>query len=89
MCNGTDHRGHKGLNNKVEYAHQPTRKKEKCLIKFKSPKSVQQVLSLMGRTRNIIALAVGRYSNSAKLQRLKFYEAKDIWECAALDLLCA
>jgi Transposase and inactivated derivatives len=28
---------HKSLNNRAENAHQPTRRKEKCLIKFKSP----------------------------------------------------
>jgi putative transposase len=47
MCPKTDHRSHKGLNNRVENAHQPTRRKEKSLIKFKSPRGVQQLLSLM------------------------------------------
>src|SRR3989338_3675072 len=37
MCPHTDHRTHKQLNNRVENAHQPTRRKEKGLIKFKSP----------------------------------------------------
>ncbi len=45
MCRQTEHRSHKRLNNRVENAHQPTRRKEKCLIKFKSPQGVQQVLS--------------------------------------------
>jgi len=89
MCEGTDHHSHKGLNNRVENAHQPTRRKEKCLVKFKSPKSVQLVLSLMGKTRNIFAISVGRYSNSAELQRIKFQEAKEIWQSAATELLCA
>ena len=88
MCKGTEHRKHRRLNNRAENAHQPTRRKEKCLIKFKSPKSVQKVLSLMGKTRNIFAIAVGRYSNSAKTQRAKFTEAKAIWDSAALELLC-
>lgn len=34
MSKGTEHRSHKGLNNRVENAHQPTRRKEKCLIRF-------------------------------------------------------
>lgn len=37
MCSESDHRSHKGLNNRVKNAHQPTRKKEKITIKFKSP----------------------------------------------------
>jgi putative transposase len=89
MCKNADHRRHKGLNNRVENAHQPTRRKEKCLIKFKSPKGTQHVLSLMGKTRNIFAVAVGRYSNSAENQRIKFSEAKAIWEQAASEMLCA
>ena len=59
MCPKTDHRKHKVLNNRVENAHQPTRRKEKCLIKFKSPQGVQQTLSLMAKVRNIFAVDVG------------------------------
>jgi putative transposase len=44
MCRQTEHRSHKGLNNRVENAHQPTRRKEKCLIKFKSPQGVQRII---------------------------------------------
>ena len=47
MCSKSDHRSHKGLNNRVENAHQPTRRKEKIAIKFKSPQSVQSTLSLV------------------------------------------
>ena len=78
----------KGLNNRVENAHQPTRRKEKCLIKFKSTKGTQNTLSLMGKTRNIFAVAVGRYSNLAVNQRIKFAEAKEIWEQASNKMLC-
>lgn len=31
-----EHRSHKCLHNRVEDAHQSARRKEKCLIKFKS-----------------------------------------------------
>ncbi len=63
-------RSHKGLNNRVENTHQPTRRKEKSLIRFKSPAGAQNVLALMGKTRNIFAAAVGRYTNSALNQRI-------------------
>jgi putative transposase len=82
FCPNTEHRAHKGLNNRVENAHQPTRRKEKCLIKFKSPKGVQTMLSLMGKVRNIFAVNVGRYTKPAHLQRLAFGHAKNIWDQA-------
>ena len=88
MMPNTEHRRHKGLNNRVENAHQPTRRKEKCLVKFKSPKGLQKTVNLMGKVRNIFAVPVGRYSNSAKEQRCQFKLAKQIWDQAAQDL-CA
>ena len=47
----------------AENVHQPTRRKEKCMIKFKSPPWVQRTLSLMGKVRNLFAVEVGRYKN--------------------------
>ena len=79
MCSKTDHRSHKGLNNRVENAHQPTRKKEKITIKFKSPQGVQNTLSLMGKIRNIFAVDVERYRQNATNQRSAFNHAKEIW----------
>jgi putative transposase len=88
MCRQTEHRSHKGLNNRVENAHQPTRRKEKCLIKFKSPQGVQQVLSLMGKVRNIFAVDVGRYTKRAPERRIAFAAACAIWSEAAQQILC-
>ena len=82
-----EHRSHKGLNNRAENAHQPTRRKEKSLIKFKSPSGVQKTLSLMGKVRNIFAINVGRYTKNAIDQRSAFNEAKAIWDEAAQRLL--
>ena len=48
LCPQTDHRRHKGLNNRVENAHQPTRRLEKSMIKMKSVSNAQNMLSLMG-----------------------------------------
>jgi putative transposase len=88
MCRQTEHRSHKGLNNRVENAHQPTRRKEKCLIKFKTPRGVQQTLSLMGKVRNIFAVDVGRYTKEASERRLAFAAACAIWSDAAQQILC-
>ena len=87
MCPKTRHRSHKGLNNRAENAHQPTRRKEKCLIKFKSPRGVQQLLSLMGRVRNLFAVFVNRYKHKAPLRRQLFDAAKSIWDNAASRIL--
>lgn len=89
MCPKTDHRSHKGLNNRVENAHQPTRRKEKILIKFKHPNSVQSTLSLMGKVRNIFAVDVGRYTKNASHKRNSFAVAKSIWDEAAQTILAA
>lgn len=89
MCSKTEHRTHKRLNNRVENAHQPTRRKEKILIKFKHPNSAQYTLSLMGKVRNIFAVNVGRYTKTASEQRIAFASAKDIWDEATQRLLAA
>ena len=83
-----DHRRHKGLNNRVENAHQPTRRKEKSLIKFKSPSGLQRTLTLMGKVRNIFAVPVGRYKNSATIQKQKFDKAINIWQEASKEVYC-
>jgi len=89
MCPTTEHRSHKGLNNRAENAHQPTRRKEKSLIKFKSPQGAQNTLSLMGKVRNIFSVDVGRYTNNATDRRSSFDQAKSIWDEATQRLLVA
>ena len=89
MGKGIAHRSHKGLNNRVENAHQPTRRKEKCIIRFKSPAGAQNVIALIGTTRNLFAVAVGRYTKSAQQRKNQFHSAKETWNAAAIELLCA
>ena len=88
LCLGTEHRCHKGLNNLIENAHQPPCRKEKCLIKFKSPQGLQRTVSLMGKVRNLFSLGVERYSNKAAHQRKAFKEACTIWKDASQQLPC-
>ncbi|MDB5404074.1 MAG: transposase [Rhodopila sp.] len=42
---GVEHRPHKGLNNRAENSHQPTRRRERIMKRFKSPRQVQRFLS--------------------------------------------
>src|ERR1700751_5526533 len=44
-----EHRQHKGLNNRAENSHQPTRRRERIMKRFKSPRQVQRFLSICGR----------------------------------------
>ena len=73
----------------MENAHQPTRRKEKCLIKFKSPSGAQQTLSLIGKMRNIFAMDVGRLINTVNIQRENFQKAKSSWDEAVLAIAAA
>ncbi|MFL5662067.1 MAG: IS6 family transposase [Ktedonobacteraceae bacterium] len=45
---GVEHRQHKGLNNRAENSHQPTRLREKKMRRFKSTKQAQRFLSAFG-----------------------------------------
>ncbi|HEY4387266.1 MAG TPA: IS6 family transposase [Ktedonobacteraceae bacterium] len=45
---GGEHRQHKGLNNRAENSHQPTRLREKKMRRFKSAKHAQRFLSAFG-----------------------------------------
>jgi putative transposase len=40
-----EHRSHKGLNNRAENRHQPTRQRERAMKGFRSPGSAQRFLS--------------------------------------------
>lgn len=86
MCKQAQNPSHKRSNNRVENAHQPTRRNEKRLIKFKSPPGVQRLLSLMGKVRNIFAVQVGRHKQKASNQRLAFAASMFIWSDAAQNL---
>ena len=45
---GVEHRRHKGLNNRAENSHRPTRRREWVLQRFKSPAHAQQFLAPFG-----------------------------------------
>jgi putative transposase len=49
ILSSVEHRQHKGLNNRAENSHQPTRLREKKMRRFKSAKQAQRFLSAFGR----------------------------------------
>jgi putative transposase len=52
---GVQHRQHKGLNNRAENSHQPTRRRERIMKRFKSPRQVQRFLSTHDQIANVFA----------------------------------
>ena len=53
---GVEHRQHKGLNNRAENSHQPTRRRERQMKRFKSPRQAQRFLSAHEQVNNLFHL---------------------------------
>ena len=53
---GVEHRQHKGLNNRAENSHQPTRRRERQMKRFKSARQVQRFLSAHDQINNLFHL---------------------------------
>lgn len=63
----TEHRKHKGLNNRAENSHQPTRQRERAMRRFKSPEQAQRFLEPFGPIRE--HFCPGRHRLSARCYR--------------------
>jgi putative transposase len=53
---GIEHRQHKGLNNRAENSHQPTRRRERQMNQFKSAGQAQRFLSAHDQINNLFYL---------------------------------
>jgi putative transposase len=53
---GVEHRQHKGLNNRAENSHQPTRRRERQMKRFKSAGHAQRFLSAHDQINNLFHL---------------------------------
>ena len=53
---GLEHRQHKGLNNRAENSHQPTRPRERQMKRFESPRQTQRFLSAHAQVSNLFHL---------------------------------
>ena len=51
-----EHRQHKGLNNRAENSHQPTRRRERQMKQFKSAGQAQRFLSTHDQINNLFCL---------------------------------
>ncbi len=79
-----DHRAHKGLNNRIEGSHRPTRKREKLMGRFKSPGQAQRFLSAHDQINTIFRPR--RYRLSAASYRHVRSGAFDLWRSYALEM---
>jgi putative transposase len=61
---GVEHRQHKGLNNRAEVSHPPTRQKERQRRRFKSPGQAQRFLSAHGSINNLFRCRHNRLSRA-------------------------
>jgi len=84
---GVEHRQHKGLNNRAENSHQPTRQQEKHMRRFKSPRQAQRFLFVHGQVRNLFF--AGRYKNPADTIREHLRIAFQIWHTETSQIQCA
>ncbi|MPR13431.1 DDE-type integrase/transposase/recombinase, partial [Microvirga tunisiensis] len=50
---GVEHRQHKGINNRAENRHQPTRRRERIMKRFKSAGQAQRFLSAHDQVGNL------------------------------------
>src|SRR3954462_6480069 len=74
---GVEHRQHKGLNNRAENSHQPTRRRERIMKRFKSPRQVQRFLSTHDQVANVF-LRRRDHDPAAKFHAAR-HEAFAIW----------
>jgi putative transposase len=50
---GVEHRQHRGLNDRAENSHQPTRRRERIMTRFKSAGQAQRFLSVYDQVANL------------------------------------
>lgn len=79
-----DHRAHKGLNNRIEGSHRPTRRREKIMGRFKSPRQAQRFLSAHDQISNVFRPR--RHRMSAAHYRQSRTDAFDLWNDYAIDM---
>ncbi|WP_111735852.1 IS6 family transposase [Roseovarius amoyensis] len=84
LAPGADHRAHKGLNNRIEGSHRPTRKREKLMGRFKSPRQAQRLLATHDQIN--IVFRPRRYRLSAISYRHARTDAFDLWRGYAAEM---
>jgi putative transposase len=79
-----DHRSHKGLNNRSEGSHRPTRKREKIMGRFKSPGQAQRFLADHDQVQTVFRPR--RHNLSAHSYRHARTDAHGVWHDITSEL---
>lgn len=72
-----EHRPHKGLNNRAENSHQPTRRRERIMKRFKSARHLQRFISIHDPIANLFHFP--RNSMNAADYRALRSKAMSVW----------
>ncbi|ASP23696.1 DDE domain protein (plasmid) [Antarctobacter heliothermus] len=79
-----DHRAHKGLNNRIEAARRPSRKREEVMGRFKSIRQTQRFPAAHDQINTMFRPR--RYRLSAVSYRHARSDAFDLWHSYALEM---
>jgi putative transposase len=82
-----DHRAHKGLNNRIEVSHRPTRKREKIMGRFKSPRQAQRFL--VNHDQINVIFRPRRYTLSTTSYRHARNDAFALWKGYTAEMTTA
>ena len=72
---GVEHRQHKGLNNRAENSHQPTRRRERIMKRFKSAGQAQRFLSVHDQVANLFRRPANTNAADHRLARAQAFQA--------------
>jgi putative transposase len=73
-----EHRQHKGLNNRAENSHRPTRVREKVMRRFKSARHLQRFTSVYDQVANLFMHC--RYNANGQEKRQARTHDYEAWE---------
>jgi putative transposase len=82
---GVEHRSHKGLNNRAENSHQPIRRRERIMKRFKSMRQLQRFVSIHDPVANLFHFPRHNLSSSdhRDLRRTAMATWRQIYRVAA------
>jgi putative transposase len=79
---GVEHRQHKGLNNRAENSHQPTRRREHIMKRFKSAGQAQRFLAAHDQVANLFRRPANVSAADHRLARARAFQVWAEVTCA-------
>jgi putative transposase len=70
---GVEHRQHKGVNNRAENSHQPTRRRERIMKRFKSARQAQRSLSVHNQVANLFRRPANTNAADHRMSRARTF----------------